>query len=57
VIEPVLPALFAITNEYWVSYFILNQLFDKKFVFVPESIQKSHLTHITELEKQGVLHS
>jgi hypothetical protein len=57
IVEPVLPALFSITNEYWVSYYILNQIFDKKFTFVPESIQKSHLTHIHELEKQGVLHS
>lgn len=56
-IEPIQSEVFALTNEYWVSYFILNQVFDKKFIFVPDSIQKQHLVYIKELEKYGILHT
>lgn len=56
-IEPIQPELFQLNNEYWVSYFILDQVFDKKFVFVPESIQKDNLQYIPELDLMGVRHA
>jgi hypothetical protein len=56
-IEPIDPAIFHLTNEYWVSYFIGNQIFDKKFIFVPDSIIEKNLTFISELSAEGVLHS
>jgi len=56
-IEPIDPALFALTNEFWVSYYILNQIFDKKFVFVQGSMEPQHIQHIQELGLDGVLHS
>lgn len=56
-IEPIDPALFHLNNEYWVSYYIGSQIFDKRFVFVPDSIREEHLSFIKELEMEGVLHS
>ncbi|HET8859041.1 hypothetical protein [Marivirga sp.] len=56
-IEPIQPELFQLNNEYWVSYYILDQIFDKKFVFVPESIQKENLQYIPELDLMGVRHA
>ncbi|MFD2999953.1 hypothetical protein ACFS7Z_06250 [Pontibacter toksunensis] len=56
-IEPIDPAIFHINNEYWVSYYIEKQIFDKKFVFVPDSIQEDNLIEIGLLQMQGVLHS
>ncbi|WP_296621273.1 hypothetical protein [Marivirga sp.] len=56
-IEPIQPDLFRLNNEYWVSYFILNQVFDKRFVFVPDSIQKENLQYIPELDLMGVRHA
>lgn len=56
-IEPIDPALFHLNNEYWVSYYIGKEIFDKRFVFVPESIKEENLTYIKELDMQGVLHS
>jgi hypothetical protein len=56
-IEPIDPTIFHLTNEYWVSYFIGNQIFDKKFIFVPDSIIEKNLTFISELSAEGVLHS
>ncbi|HMQ00750.1 MAG TPA: hypothetical protein PKC24_13300, partial [Cyclobacteriaceae bacterium] len=56
-IEPIDPALFHLNNEYWVSYYLQGKLFDKRFVFVPETICEENLTFIKELELEGVLHS
>jgi hypothetical protein len=56
-IEPIDPALFALTNEYWVSYYILDQIFDKKFIFPVGSMDESNLRIIPELGLEGVLHS
>jgi hypothetical protein len=56
-VEPIDPALFHLNNEYWVSYYIGRELFDKKFVFVPETICAENLVFIKELDGEGVLHS
>ncbi|WP_242926118.1 hypothetical protein [Pontibacter vulgaris] len=56
-IEPIDPAIFHINNEYWVSYYIDRQIYDKKYVFVPDSITEDNLIEISMLQMQGVLHS
>lgn len=56
-IEPLDEKLFHLTNEYWVSYYIGNQIYDRRFVFVPDSIREENLSFIKGLEKEGVLHS
>jgi len=57
VVEKISEDVFHLNNEYWVSYYIGAQIFDKKFVFVPDSIREENLTYIKELEMEGVLHS
>ncbi len=56
-IELIDPAVFKLNNEYWVSYFIGQQMYDKRFIFVPESIVHKNLTFIPILQKEGILHS
>ncbi|KQS25356.1 hypothetical protein [Dyadobacter sp. Leaf189] len=56
VVEPIMPDVFHLNNEFWVSYFIGNQIYDKKFIFVPDSIIDANLTNIEPLGLQGVLH-
>jgi hypothetical protein len=56
-IEPIDPAVFHLNNEYWVSYYIGTQIYDKRFIFVPESIREENISFIQELEMEGVLHS
>lgn len=56
-IESIDPRLFHLNNEYWVSYYIGTQIYDRRFVFVPGSISEENLIFIKELEKEGVLHS
>ena len=55
-IEPIDDAVFHLNNEYWVSYFIDGQVYDKKFIFVPDSIIEENLSFIEELEMKGILH-
>ena len=55
-IEPVDPSVFHLNNEYWVSFFINKQLYDKKYIFVPDTIKEENLVYIKELDKKGVLH-
>lgn len=56
-IEIIDPALFHLNNQYWVSYYRGSQIFDKKFIFVPDSIVADNFTHIALLDQMGVLHS
>lgn len=56
-VEPIDPKLFYLSNEYWVSYYVGAQIYDRRFVFVPESICEKNLTFIKELNMEGVLHS
>lgn len=51
-VEPIDPAVFSLTNEFWVSYFILNKLFDKKFQVAP--FKEFELNRIEELDMEGV---
>ncbi|GMQ27341.1 hypothetical protein Aoki45_40240 [Algoriphagus sp. oki45] len=55
-IEPIDPAVFILTNEFWVSYYILDQIFDKKFIFTPGSFDPVNLRLIPELGLVGILH-
>lgn len=55
-IEPIDESVFHLNNEYWVSYFIDGQVYDKKFIFVPDSIIEENLTFIEELDMKGILH-
>jgi len=54
-IEPIDPDLFVLNNEYWVSYYILDQIFDKKFVFKADSVKDINIQFIPELGLEGIL--
>jgi len=56
VIEPIDPALFHLFNQYWVSYYVGENIYDKKFIFVPDSISDENLISISQLNLEGVLH-
>lgn len=56
-VEPIDPAVFHLNNEYWVSYYIGTQIYDKRFVFVPETIREDNVSYIPELDMEGILHS
>ncbi len=56
-IEPIDPALFHLCNEYWISYYVGTKIYDKKFIFLPDTLIEKNLQYIELLGKEGVLHS
>lgn len=54
-IEPITKEVFGLSNEYWVSFTLNNQLLDKKFVFLAETIVESNFINIPVINKKGVL--
>ncbi len=54
-IEPIMDNLFGLSNEFLVSFYIDNHLYDKKYVFLPESIKEENMTIIPILNKRGVM--
>lgn len=55
-IEPIDPSVFHLNNEYWLSFYIGKQLYDKKYIFVPDTIVEKNLSHIPEINLKGVIH-
>ena len=56
VVEPIDPALFSLHNEFWVSYYINQQIYDKKFIFVPDSVSEENISFVEALSLEGVVH-
>jgi len=54
-IEPIIEEVFALSNEYFLTFYVNGVIHDKKFVFVAESIKEEYLTTIHVLGKKGVL--
>ena len=54
-IETILDNLFGLNNEYWVSFYIKNDIFDKKYVFLPETIKEEFFTTVPILNRKGVM--
>ncbi|MEB2785788.1 hypothetical protein [Algoriphagus persicinus] len=56
-VESIDPAVFTLNNEFWVSYYIMDQIFDKKFIFTSGSFDSGFIKMIPEIGLEGVLHA
>ena len=56
-IELINSDLFALVNQFWVSYYREKKVYDKKFLFMPESITEENFQYIEALDTEGVLHA
>ncbi len=54
-IEPIQAELFLISNEYWMSYYIQDKIYERKYVFEPNSIAEENLETVSLLNKPGIL--
>ena len=54
-IEPIQKELFGLNNEYWLSFYNNSVMYDKKFVFLAESVQNDHLIKVPIINKLGVM--
>ena len=56
-IELIDPKVFHLFNEYGVTYYVNNEIYFKKFVFVPDSILEENLIFNAILDSKVVTHS
>jgi hypothetical protein len=54
-IEPIDEQTFGLNNEYWLSYYIDGNIYDKKFIFLPESIVEVNFIRLPVVNKVGVM--
>lgn len=54
-IEPIMPELFHLTNEFWVSFWIDDVMYDKRFLFLPGSIKQEDFKMIELLGQKGIM--
>ena len=54
-IEPIMEEVFGLTNEYWVSFWVNDVMYDKKFIFLPETIQEKNMKTIPILGVKGII--
>lgn len=54
-IEAIDEQVFGLTNEYWLSYYMDEVIYDKKYIFLPESIVDSNLVRVSLVNKPGVV--
>lgn len=55
IIEPIDEQTFGLSNEYWLSYYIGKEIYDKKFIFLPESIVEVNFIKLPVINKVGVM--
>lgn len=53
-VEIIIEDVFKLNNEYFVSFYHGTQLYDKKFVFLPETIKEENLSNVPVINKKGV---
>lgn len=54
-IEPIIEDVFGLANEFLVSFWVDDVMYDKKYVFLPETISASKMKEIPVLGKKGVM--
>ncbi len=54
-IEQLPKPLLSINNEFWLSFYLKNKMYDKKFIFLAESITQLNLVDVPIINKKGIL--
>jgi hypothetical protein len=54
-IERIVEDVFGLNNQYWLSFYIGRELHDKKYIFLPESIQEANFTNVPLMQVRGVM--
>ena len=54
-VEPIIEKVFGLNNEYWVSFYHNKVMYDKKYLFLPESVRQDNFINIPIINKAGVM--
>ncbi len=54
-IEPIMEDVLGLANEFWVSFWVNDDMYDKKFVFLPETISAEKMKVLPILGHKGIM--
>jgi len=54
-IEMIPDELVGLNNQYWVSYYVDGVIYDKKFIFLPDTLLEENQIDVPVLKGRGVL--
>jgi len=54
-IERIMEDVFALSNQYWLSFYVDRELHDKRYIFLAGSIDEANFTAIPLMDARGVL--
>lgn len=54
-IERIVEDVFALSNQYWLSFYVGGELHDKKYIFLAGSIDEANFTNVPLIEARGVM--
>lgn len=54
-VEKIMPDVFGLNNEYMLTFYIDKMIYDRKYIFVPDSIVEENLIPIPLIDKPGIL--
>ncbi|MBK8225803.1 MAG: hypothetical protein IPK70_01345 [Flavobacteriales bacterium] len=54
-IERIVEEVFALSNQYWLSFYIGRELHDKKYIFLAGSIDEANFTNLPLMGVRGVM--
>lgn len=54
-IEPLQEDIFALNNEFYVTFYADDKLYEKKYFFEKNTVNANNLIHIPLIEKEGIL--
>jgi hypothetical protein len=54
-VEKIMPEVFGLNNEYMLSFYIDGTIYDRKFIFVPDSVVENNLIQIPLIDRPGIL--
>lgn len=54
-IEVIPQELVGLNNQYWVSFYIDKTIFDKKFIFLPDTLLEKNLVDLPIIGEKGIL--
>lgn len=54
-VEKIMPDVFGLNNEYMLTFYIDQMIYDRKYIFVPDSIVEENLIQIPLIDKLGIL--
>ena len=54
-IEPIMEDVFKLTNEFLISFWVEDTMYDKKFIFLPETINEKNYVTIPKMCGKGIV--